>query len=388
MADQDEGRAALRRITARMDVDELLARMEAGFRELPAYRRFVGAGTSVGALDDRGRVVIRWNIELFLRWLADGRPPSEADLERLHELVRVRAAEGMPMEEGLLVYRRGARVGWDALLEAARDDERLALLEGTGVFFNYVEMVSDVFARAYADEPVAASSAAERRARALLDRFCAQGPLAPEDHERAASLGVALPGVPVPFALQVAGAGAREHAALAVALRAGGVLAATEGRRVCGVAAEAPAWAAVGAGLALVVVADPPTARGGVAVALEELRALLGFAVAAGARGAVDAGAFLPELLLAQAPRVAQRLHARVLGMLEDGDHPELVATVRALARHGFDRTAAAGALPVHRNTLRYRVARIEALTGLDFDDPRHRGLVWLAAQDGDAAAR
>jgi len=50
-----------------------------------------------------------------------------------------------------------------------------------------------------------------------------------------------------------------------------------------------------------------------------------------------------------------------------------LVATVRAYLEAGGDVGRAAGVLGVHRNTVRYRVSRFEAITGLDLDDPTSR---------------
>ena len=69
----------------------------------------------------------------------------------------------------------------------------------------------------------------------------------------------------------------------------------------------------------------------------------------------------------------------RVFGPLDRPDAVDLAATLRCLARCGFDNTAAAAALPVHRNTLLYRAARIEKLTGLSLKDQRDRTLVMLA---------
>ena len=53
---------------------------------------------------------------------------------------------------------------------------------------------------------------------------------------------------------------------------------------------------------------------------------------------------------------------------------------------HGFDKSAAAAALPVHRNTLSYRAAKIERLTGLDLDATGGRGRAWLATLQRNAA--
>ncbi|HEY6886287.1 MAG TPA: helix-turn-helix domain-containing protein, partial [Solirubrobacter sp.] len=90
----------------------------------------------------------------------------------------------------------------------------------------------------------------------------------------------------------------------------------------------------------------------------------------------------LPELLLHAAPRHAHALQALVYGPLDD----ELARTLEALVAHGFDKSAAAAALPVHRNTLSYRAAKIERLTGLDLDTADGRGRAWLATLQRSAA--
>lgn len=59
--------------------------------------------------------------------------------------------------------------------------------------------------------------------------------------------------------------------------------------------------------------------------------------------------------------------------------HGDLVKTLDAYLRHGGNSTRTADALFIHRNSLRYRLARIQALTGLDHDDPDTR----LALQIG-----
>ncbi len=46
---------------------------------------------------------------------------------------------------------------------------------------------------------------------------------------------------------------------------------------------------------------------------------------------------------------------------------------------NSFDRGATATALIVHRNTVLYRIQRIQKLTGLDLQDPLDQNLVCLA---------
>ena len=53
--------------------------------------------------------------------------------------------------------------------------------------------------------------------------------------------------------------------------------------------------------------------------------------------------------------------------------HGDLVATLAAYLLHGGNSSRTADALFMHRNSLRYRLRRIRALTGLDPDAPDAR---------------
>jgi len=53
--------------------------------------------------------------------------------------------------------------------------------------------------------------------------------------------------------------------------------------------------------------------------------------------------------------------------------HGDLVKTLAAYLRHAGNSTRTANTLFLHRNSLAYRLARIQALTGLDIDDPDAR---------------
>ena len=110
----------IRRIVARVDLDEFTERVLDSFWERPEYQRF-------RPLREDVRAWVRWNIDLVIRWLVDGQPPSESDLERFRERARTLAANGMPADIVPANFRRGARYAWTALLDAAREDERAAL---------------------------------------------------------------------------------------------------------------------------------------------------------------------------------------------------------------------------------------------------------------------
>lgn len=365
----------LRRVLESFDAGVVARRMEVGFGQLPAYTNFPWPV-------DRGAVV-RWNVDLILRWMINGTPPDDYVHAELHEFLRARAIGGQPIESSILVYRRGARMLWDSLLDLANDDDRAVLAAQAdtvwGYLENYLDLIVDGFARAYADQEDAPSTAGDRRARTLFDRLCAQLPVTVEDQDRAARLGFDLSAPFAPFTAQLTGASVAAHADLASRLRTAGALAFTEGVRVTGLTGPRFSWAPFRADPRLVFAQDPPTSRNRLGPATDGLRALLAIAAGTGRRGPVRAEDFLPELLLANSPGLAGRIVEQVFGPLREADSADLVATLRCLAGHGFDTTAAAAALPVHRNTLLYRVARIEKLTGLSLKEQRDRTLVLLA---------
>jgi hypothetical protein len=376
----DDSRAVLRDLVARIDLDEYVARVQRALEQMPEYQGFVDGRVELG---DRGPAGIRWNLEIFLRWATDGGEPSAAELEPLRAMIGARAAEGRPPEEGLAVYRRAMRAGWEAVLESADERERAALGGAFDVLLEWLEVVSAVFGQAYAREREAPVSRRERQARLLLERLVADEPPDPEGERTAAALGFALDGPRRPLAAALDGGDAAEHLRLAELLRGQGVLAVAEGRRVVGLAgARALDLGALGDGGRLIVceaAADDVPAAGALARRLDDPRVVLALALAAGERGRVDPDAYIPELLVARSPELAARLERRVLGPLRDAGRDDLAETLALLAANGFERSATAAALPVHRNTLLQRVARIEQLTGLDLDDPRDRGTAWLA---------
>lgn len=61
--------------------------------------------------------------------------------------------------------------------------------------------------------------------------------------------------------------------------------------------------------------------------------------------------------------------------------HPALHTTLTTLAENSFQQKAAAKALGVHLNTLRYRLERLESLSKLRLDDPEVRFRVQVAAR-------
>lgn len=332
------------------------------------------------------REFVRWNLDLVVRWLLGGEPPTSAELERIRELARGRAATGTPADTVPGNYRLGARYAWRAFLEAASDADRTVLLDSTDLLFEYVDRISRVYAGAYEEAMRDAPSAGqERDAHALLGRLCRGEELTDGGHQLAESIGFDPAGERHAFVAMTPGSSGTRRLALARRLRAEGAVAVVQGANLVGLANRPPAWPVLEAG-GEVIVAEADCVEGGsVGRLLDELRAVGEIAAEHGRRGAVSADEFLPELLLRRSPDLAGRAYERVYGGLSS----ELAHTLDVLAENGFNRGCAAAALPLHRNTLRNRIGRIEKAVALDLDSIEGRTLASLAwLQRGRAASR
>lgn len=361
----------LRRIVERADLERFTDRVLDSFWEQPAFQ-------SLHPPRDDVRAWVRWNLDLVIRWLLEGEPPSETDLKQFREHARTRAAEGFPPDMIPANFRRGARFAWRALLEAATDAERPALLESADLLFEYIDRVSRIYSEGYESAARSnAASAEEIAAGAALRRIAAEEPPLPEDRQLAERIGFALERAARPFVIALPHAAPSAHAELAAGLRQHHALAASEGRRVVGLGAQR-AWRALQLDPRAVIAQAPPAIGGERGHALEELRDVVALALAHGDGGEVETGAYLPELLLRRSPRLAAQIRALVYSPL-DGDHAELARTLNQLIKNNFEKGRVAAALPVHRNTLRDRIARISELTGVDLESAEGRGLAWLA---------
>jgi hypothetical protein len=372
MAVQLRASDVIRRIVERVDLDEFTERVLDSFWERPEYQRF-------RPLREDVRSWVRWNIDLMIRWLVDGQPPTESDLERFRERARMLAANGMPADIVPANFRRGARYAWTAILDAAREDERAALVESADLLFEFIDRVSQLFSDTYASAtPVSTISEEERRARALIARACAGEEPSGEDLQLGERIGFELSGAYRPFVMVAPAWPVQRHMTLAARLRARHLLAASEGRRVAGLANRKVPWRELGLDPRAAIAQGRRTRRAELLEAFDELRVVVDVAVRNGRTGEIEPDDHVAELLLRRSPRLATRLRSRVYDQLAAYD-PELTRTLDALIEHDFDRGATATALPVHRNTLTNRLNRIHAVTGLDVESSDGRGLLWLA---------
>ncbi|MGP0101876.1 MAG: PucR family transcriptional regulator [Solirubrobacteraceae bacterium] len=321
------------------------------------------------------RTLGRWS-----RFVSTGVMPPDGDFDPLREWTRARAAEGVRLEDLLRSFGLAHQLGWELLRRHARGDESDVLLELAAPLARYVDQVSAVVTETYLAERELLVSEDERRTRSLLDRLCVDSPLDAADSELAEWLGVPLDRLYAPFAVVLPGRPPHSHAALAARLRGGGWrLAVTQSDCVVGLTWKPLDLLDLGEGPEAILAIGEPTPRGELAVAREEVTLLAEHARRVGLLGRLNAEDHLLEILLERSPRLAARLRGKVLAGLGDDDRGELAHTLAILIGCRLDRTATSAALHIHRNTLAYRLKRIEQITGLDLGSPRDLACVYVA---------
>lgn len=351
---------------------EMLAELR---KQIASYERLSDEVSQAGVLDTCKR-----NLRLWHQWLTSGGEPEPSALGELRESVRARADEGVPLEDLLHAYRIAGRLGWQILRRHAGPGEQDVLLDAAELLMLYVDMLSEVVTETYLAERERLVSEEERSARELVERIVDATPLTAEARELARRLELPLRACYVPFAAAIPDASPRRHAALAARLRGDGRLAVSEGDRVFGLALAAPVPDDLGEGPQALLALGDETPRAALATVREELQLLVDHGRRARLAGVLTPASHALELLLARSPRIATALCRRIFDpLLRAGESADLVHTLRTLVDCGFDRARTSRALHVHRNTLGYRVNRIEQLAGIDLDRPRDVAYVYLA---------
>jgi len=353
-------------------------------KQMPAFEH-LSDSSRAEVFSGLERTLRRW-----ARFVSTGVMPPDSDFEPLREWTRARAAEGVRLEDLLRSFGVAHQLGWELLRSHARPEESEVLLGLAAPLARYVDRVSVLVTETYLAERELLVSEEERRTRSLLERLCDAAPLAAAEAELAERLGVPLAGDFAAFAVALPGRAPRSHAALAARLRrAGWRLAVTQSDSVVGLTWKPLELIDLGEGQDVVLAIGAPAPREELAEAREEVTWLAEHARRTGLRGRLRAEDHLLELLLGRSPRLARRLRDRVLAPLAAEDQAELARTLRALLDCRLDRTATSAALHVHRNTLAYRLRRIEEITGLDLSDPRDLACAYAAfASDGGARSQ
>jgi hypothetical protein len=354
---------------------EAVREMAGAFKsEITAFERLSDASQE-DIIEGVERNLLRWQ-----RWLSSGAVPANSDFDPLRDWARTRANEGVRLEDLLRAFGLGGQVGWELIRRYARSDEADALLDAAGMLMRYIDRISTVVADTYLAERELLVSEEERRTRYLLDRLATEADMDANDRELAERLGVPLESGYSPFAIVVPGLPPRRHAALAARLRQRGWgLAVTAGDRVVGLTWKALTLADLDERPDVILAIAEPMPREELAEAREDLVLLAEYGRRVGLRGRMRAEDHLLEILVLRSPRPAARLRSKVLAPLGDPEHGELMRTLNALISLRFDRAATSAALHIHRNTLAYRIRRIEEIAGLDLHSPRDLAGVYLA---------
>ena len=382
------------RLASHREVADLVARIgrsDAAREMLAEMRKQIASYERMSADVSESEVLgtCKRGLRLWTQWLSSGGSLPADELSALRASVRTRAEEGVPLEDLLHAYRIGGRLGWQILRDHATPHERDVLLDAAELLMLYIDTLSEIVTETYLDERTPLVAEDERRARNLLDRIIDGTPLAAEERALAEGLGIRVREAYVPFAAAISGASPRRHAAVAARLRAGGRLAITEGDRVFGLATSAVEAGELGEGPHALLAAAEETPHAALDAVREELELLVDHGRRAGLSGVLTRESHALELLLTRSPRVADTLCACVLGPLtRNGEGADLLHTLRTLVDCGLDRARTSTALHVHRNTLGYRVGRIEQLTGLDLTNPRDVACAYLALTAEAARSR
>jgi hypothetical protein len=371
--------AGVAAIVARIPLDVASREMVDAFRsEVAAFERLPDASQR-DILEG-----VRRNLRRWWRWLATGVAPADADFDPLREWVRARAGEGVRLEDIVRAFGVGRQVAWELIRHHARQDESDVLVDAADLLMRYADRVSAGVTDTYLAERDVLVSEEERLTRDLLERISSGAALDPRGLELAERLGVTVESAYAAFVIVLPGHPPRRHAGLAAGMRRRGwPLTITDGDRVVGLTGKPLDLGDVDDGPDVLLTIADATPRGQLARAREEVVLLAEHGRKVGLRGRIRAEDHLMEIIMSRLPGPAARLRAQVLKPLADPDHEELLHTLRTFVVHDYNHAATSETLHVHRNTVSYRLRRIEELTGLDLTRARDLARVYLAVGIG-----
>ena len=326
-------------------------------------------------------------VQVIAQQVPDGVDPEDTS----RRTGRRRARQGVPLEVVLRAYRLGGRVLWEALLSTSRGRFSgaydTALLDAASYVWRVNDSSSSALVQAYRLEELRMQSHDLSRRHAVLDGLiegrggdpaflrdaatvlglpdagavlCVVAPVDPsgEDPLRSPQEALAAHGILSAWFLRprdevgLVALGSRPQQVVLDALRPCAV-----GR--VGISPVVDGLGAIDAGYRMAHTAARTLAAPGLAVLDERL----------------------PEALLVDSPELQARVVRTALGGLLDlppADRETLLTTLEELLANGGSPTHAAAALFCHRNTVIYRMRRIEAATGRSIGDPRDRLLLTL----------
>ncbi|UQS24630.1 helix-turn-helix domain-containing protein [Amycolatopsis thermalba] len=328
------------------------------------------------------RQSVRDNAELILRQFVSDHAP---DLSAPWATGRERAQQGAPLPEVVRAYRVGFAHLWDALVAKARAsssvDDRV-LVDFAATVWRLVGTYTDAMADAYRD--TASQIMLEREhERSMLVEALFTGVLAQDTlWEAAQTLGLPVEGCFVVVAAEIPELGKRSLVGIESRLRSDGIRSAWRLSPEEHIGVLALPYPSLGERLPDLL-RGRATARIGLSPAYPHLRetpralrlARLALGTLPPGRAGVAPWDDAPvAVLIAAAPGEAERVASAVFGPLLDlppADRKVLVDTLDAWFACAGSAAEAGKRLYCHPNTVRYRLRRVEELTGRGLGDPR-----------------
>lgn len=355
--------------------DEVIA--EIG-RAVTEYRRPLE-----GAFGRGLRVGVRRALQQFVDLIGHDGGVSLASREIYRDLGRGELRSGRSLDALQAAYRLGTLISWRRLSSIAQQRgetaETVSLLAES--IFAYIDEVAASSVEGYAEAQADVAGERERRRGRLVRLLVEEGEIAGEEVLRAAAADAAWE---LPSSLSVLLCKLPDAPRIATMLGAGAIGARMDDLTCVLIPGGAYTGMRAQAAKALERLGDAHDAALGPAVA--PVRAPLSFARAKQALALQSAGVLDGGLVVADDHLLALVLHRDTdligelarrrlapLQGLSEGSRARLQGTLLAWLRHRGSVSEVAAALHVHRQTVRYRLARLRDLLGDDLDDPDAR---------------
>lgn len=355
------------------DCDSLGVQMAERIRtEMPLYR-----DPNVLSLDDLIESC-RDNLRLVLSHLAGRRMPSDAP-RRTGE---ARAGQGVPYAAVLSAYRLGGRFIWESLVARSAPEDREQLLVAAADVWAVTDLLSEQVTQAYASALTVQARIDGQVRATLLSGLMDDPNVAREQTWEAASvLGLPRTGQFIVVAAELSETGHEALPAIEEQLRLHGVPSAWRMDRSHheGVVSLLPRF---GPDRLADLLGSLAHGRIGLSTTFEHVSGahagrrearLASAALTPGSAGVTRYGRDPLGVLLAGAPEAAQQYAHQVLGdvlHLPPADRDTLLDTARIWLRAAGSSSVAAERMHMHRNTVRYRIRRLQELTGRDLATP------------------
>lgn len=350
--------------------------------EVPAY----------DAADIVSREVLDASCAANFSWILGRLAGLRTDLDAPSRTGAERAEQGVPYAMVLAAFRIGARFIWETMLERAAQEDRDALLRAAADIWAVSDHLAGAVTDAYRDAFVIRARR-DGQVRAVLVSSLLDGDAAPGEVAQAAeTLGLHRSPTYVAISAECPEPGAEGLADIDRLLEAVNVVSAW---RLDHDHHEGLVGLRSGFDVEQLVERITSAARGRVGVsepfdrldAAADARRQARVAQAAATPGAASVQRFGDQplaVLLAgnpeQARALAEAVLAPVLAMGVD-DRQVVLDTARAWLTAGGSTSTAARELHVHRNTVRYRIRRLEEVTGRDLARPVDAAELFVALE-------